>query len=139
MSDPHIIKPLYERVKVLRDNLKDHEDSDTLNTKLNGALALLIKNGEHPVKVGERTGLSEKEVRDRVTLDEPGLVHSDPADFCQAADFIEDNLKGQVTPKNLAAAPLVRLTALLRKMASEYERSTAAQRTHNARKAAANG
>lgn len=118
---------LYVRARKLVAYLEDHSYKVQDQSNLNGILAGLIENGQHPFAIAEQLGLKEKEVRDRVTLYEPGMVHSDASDFRYTANHIEDTLRGQITPTNFAAAPLLRLVALLKKMADGYEASQQTQ------------
>lgn len=118
---------LYERSRILAARLAESPEDSGTHKRFNSVLALLVKAGEHPVTIGNRLDIQEKEVRNRVTLDTPDLVHSDPEDFRKAALHIEESLRGQVTPQNFGAAPLLRIASLLKRMAREYERSQAHQ------------
>ena len=122
------IDSLYEKAKDFQHRLESKADAYGA-TRFNGVLCLLMKGGEHSVTIAERLGIKENEVRNRVTLDEPGIGNCTPEDFRYTAEYIEETLRGQITPTNLAAAPLLRLKHLLLKMADEYEASQAAQAT----------
>jgi hypothetical protein len=112
---------------MLTAQVAESPDHAPTNKRLNEVLALLVKAGEHPVTIGNRLMIREKDVRNRVTLDTADAVHSDPEDFRKAALHIEESLRGQVTPTNFGAAPLLRVASLMKRMAREYERAQAHQ------------
>lgn len=126
---------LYSRARTVQARIVEGDEDGEHNKRLNAVLGLLIRDGQHPITIGEKLGMTEKEVRDRVTLDTPGLAHSDPADLRYTAQHIEEGLRGQVTSQNFGAAPLLRVAALLKRMASGYEQAQAAQAQHTQRKA----
>lgn len=131
----HGVKELYQRAKVLEARLGGTDNLDA-DKSFNTVLCLLAKAAEAPIVIGERLGINEREIRNRITLDEVGIAHCDPVDFRFTADYIEETLHGQVNAQNLTAAPLLRVGHLLRAMAENYEQSTAAQqRRQNEREA----
>jgi phosphotransacetylase len=117
---------LYERAKTIgpRVGTREHHEDKMYNS----VLAMLVKSGERPAVIADKLKISEREVRNRVTLDEVGLVHCTPEDFRYTAEYIEETLHKQINPQNLAAAPLLRIKGLLFKLADEYEKSQEAQR-----------